>query len=61
MRQQLAYLLAIPHPDEDVRRRGRNLVALSLGLIGLDLMLIVLWVFQREYPSLVVAVGRGKR
>jgi rsbT co-antagonist protein RsbR len=28
-------------------------IALSLGLIGLGLLLIVLWVFQREYPSLV--------
>jgi hypothetical protein len=53
MRGQLAHLLAIPHPDEDNRRRGRNVVALSLGLIGLDLLLIVLWLFQREYPSLV--------
>src|SRR5215211_1149276 len=53
MRRQLANLLAIPHPDEDMRRRGRNVVALALSLIGLDVLLIVLWVFQREYPSLV--------
>jgi rsbT co-antagonist protein RsbR len=53
MRRQLTNLLAIPHPDEDIRRRGRNVVALALGLIGLGLLLIVLWVFQREYPSLV--------
>src|SRR6266545_7791594 len=50
---RLANLVMIPHPDEDIRRRGRNVVALSLGLIGLGLLLIVLWVFQREYPSLV--------
>jgi rsbT co-antagonist protein RsbR len=51
--RRLASLVAIPHPDEDIRRRGRNVVVLSLGLIGLDVLLIVLWVFQRENPSLV--------
>lgn len=53
MRRQIAALLTIAHADEDIRRRGRNVVALALGLIGLGLLLIVLWIFQREYPSLV--------
>ena len=53
MRRQLATFLTIAHPDEDMRRRGRNVVALAAGLIGLGLLLIVLWIFQREYPSLV--------
>jgi len=53
MRQLLVALLTIPHPDDDFRRRGRNVVALSLGLIVLGLLLMALWTAQGEYPSLV--------
>jgi anti-anti-sigma factor len=52
MRQQLATFLNPSHPDDDLRRRGRNVVALSLGLIVLALFLMVLWTVQGEYPSL---------
>ena len=56
MRRRLSSLLTIAHPDQDNRRRGRNVVALALGLIGLGVLLIAVWIFQREYPSLVAGV-----
>ncbi|HNP73785.1 MAG TPA: STAS domain-containing protein [Kouleothrix sp.] len=60
MRQHVDRLLAITHPDADLRRRGRNVVAIALGLLLLDLLLLGLWLLQRELPSLVagtVALG----
>lgn len=52
----LANVLAVSHPDEDLRRRGRNVIVVALGLSLLALILIVLWIFQGEYPSLVASV-----
>jgi rsbT co-antagonist protein RsbR len=56
MRPILANLLTVSHPDEDLRRRGRNVIMVALGLSILGLILMVLWIFQGEYPSLVVDV-----
>ena len=42
MRQFFTWLLAIDSPDEDVRRRGRNVVIMALGLITLCLLFVLL-------------------
>jgi rsbT co-antagonist protein RsbR len=40
MRRLITWLMTIGSPDEDVQRRGRMLVLLTLGLIALSLLLL---------------------
>jgi rsbT co-antagonist protein RsbR len=40
MRRLITWLMTISSPDEDVQRRGRMLVVLTLGLIALSLLLL---------------------
>ncbi len=40
MRQRLASWLTVDHPDEDIRRRGRNIIYLSLGTILMCLVVV---------------------
>jgi signal transduction histidine kinase/DNA-binding response OmpR family regulator len=48
MRPMFTWLLTIASPDEDVRRRGRNLVIMMLGLIIMVLTILLIFVF---YPN----------
>jgi rsbT co-antagonist protein RsbR len=45
MRQFFTKLLTIDNPNEDVRRRGRNIVILALGMITLCLLFMLLLLF----------------
>lgn len=56
MRQQLAWLLTIRHPDDDVRRRGANFVALALMLIIIAPIIGLAWLWLGHYPSVVACV-----
>src|SRR6185295_13541708 len=48
MRSLFSWLISIDSPDEELRRRGRNLVILALGLIALVLLFILLTAFQPD-------------
>ena len=55
MRQFFSWLLTIDSPDEDVRRRGRNLVILALGMITLCLLFALLLLFSPT-PAVIYAI-----
>ena len=46
MRQFLGWLLSIDSADEDVRRRGRNVVILALGLIIMATLSVPMVILQ---------------
>ena len=54
MRDFFSWLLTINNPDEDVRRRGRNLVILALGLICTALLFVPTFLI-RPTPNIVFA------
>jgi rsbT co-antagonist protein RsbR len=53
----LTQLLAVKHPDEDTRRRGRNVVILSLGLIALVVLAATVGLFQPGWEFTLVAAA----
>jgi rsbT co-antagonist protein RsbR len=55
VRGMLARLLAINHTDEDTRRRGRNAVILSLGLIALVVLVAIVGLFQPGWEFTLAA------
>ena len=55
VRDRLARLLTIQHPDEDTRRRGRNVVILSLGLIVLVVLAATIGLFQPGWEFTLAA------
>ncbi len=46
MRRMFTWLLTIASPDEDVRRRGRNLAIMTLGLIIMVLAILLILLFH---------------
>lgn len=57
MRQFFTWLLTINSPDEDVRRRGRNLVILAIGLICTALLFVPTLLLQPTKGVVFVEVG----
>ena len=57
MRQRLGWLLTIQHPDDDVRRRGANFVALALMLAVISSLLVVIWLVDGKLLSMIAASG----
>jgi rsbT co-antagonist protein RsbR len=55
MRQFFNWLLTINSPDEDVRRRGRNVTIITLGLIALCLLSALLLLFAPA-PAVTFAI-----
>jgi len=55
MRQFFTWLLTINRPDEDLRRRGRNVILLALGLIVMALLFGLL-LLVRPVPAGVFAL-----
>ncbi|MBS1966023.1 MAG: STAS domain-containing protein [Chloroflexi bacterium SZAS-1] len=55
MRQRLEWLLTIHHPDDDVRRRGANFVALALTMSVISSLLLVIWLSDGLIMSVVAA------
>jgi rsbT co-antagonist protein RsbR len=53
----LTRLLSISHADEDVRRRGRNVIILSLGLIALVVLVAVVGLFQPGWEFTLMAAA----
>jgi len=56
MRQLLARLFDIRHPAEDMRRRGWNIIVITLGLTGVALLTLPLAVMQSA-PLINMAVS----
>lgn len=57
MRQFFTWLLTINSPDEDLRRRGRNLVILALGLICTALLFVPVLLLQPTKGVVFVDIG----
>lgn len=59
MREFFSWLLTISNPNEDVRRRGRNVVILALGMITLCLLFALLLLFSATPAAIygLIAVG----
>src|SRR5215216_6465129 len=59
MRAFFNWLLTINHSNEDVRRRGRNVVILALGMITLCLLFTLLLLFSATpaWTYAIIAVG----
>jgi rsbT co-antagonist protein RsbR len=57
VRDTLARLLSIQHPDEDTRRRGRNVVILSLGMIVFVVLAATVGLFQPGWEFTLVAAA----
>lgn len=55
MRQFFSWLLTINSPEEDLRRRGRNLVILALGMITLCLLFTLLLLFSPT-PAVIYVI-----
>jgi rsbT co-antagonist protein RsbR len=53
----LAGLLTVSHADEDTRRRGRNVVILTLGLIALIVLATIVALFQPGWEFTLVAAA----
>src|SRR5436190_7586676 len=59
MRTFFSWLLTINSPSEDVRRRGRNVIILALGMITLCLLFTLLLLFSATpaWTYAIIAVG----
>lgn len=51
MRQMLARLLTIAHPDDEYQQRGRAVVVLSLGMIAMALLFVVVVLCFQPNPE----------
>jgi rsbT co-antagonist protein RsbR len=59
MRHVLTRLLTVNSSDEDIRRRGRMLVSITLAMIALALLAFFLILLSLSSPDLLVVVGIG--
>jgi rsbT co-antagonist protein RsbR len=59
MREFTTWLLTIDSPDEDVRRRGRNIVLMALGLITLCVLFTLLLLFSATPAQTYVTIVIG--
>jgi rsbT co-antagonist protein RsbR len=57
MRRLITWLMTIGSPDEDVQRRGRMLVVLTLGLIALSILLLPSTATAEDPLAAVILVG----
>lgn len=57
MRQQLGTWLTVSHPDEDIRRRGRNSIYLSLAVIVTCLLALPITIAPLRGDALPATVG----
>jgi rsbT co-antagonist protein RsbR len=57
MRHVLARLMIVDSSDEDVRRRGRMLVSITLAMIALALLAFFLILLSLSSPDLIVVIG----
>src|SRR5262245_2042205 len=57
VRGMLARLLAVRHADEDIRRRGRNVIILSLGMIVLVMLAATVGLFQPGWELTLAAAA----
>jgi rsbT co-antagonist protein RsbR len=57
MRRLITWLMTIGSPDEEVRRRGRMLIVLTLGLIALSLLLLPTTATAENPLSALIVVG----
>ncbi|HET9221872.1 MAG TPA: STAS domain-containing protein [Roseiflexaceae bacterium] len=57
MRRLSTWLMTIRSPDEDVQRRGRMLVVLTLGLIALSLLLLPATATAEEPLAALILIG----
>jgi rsbT co-antagonist protein RsbR len=55
MRQFFNWLLTIDNPNEDMQRRGRNVVILALGMITLCLLFVLLLLFSPT-PAVIYVI-----
>ena len=56
MRSWLDWLLTINSPDENIRRRGRNIIYIILGLLVLIAFIVMAWIILAPV-SIVFAVA----
>lgn len=57
MWRRLEWLLTVDHPDDDVRRRGANFVALALAMMLIALVLLIIWLLDRLSLSVLAAAS----
>src|SRR5262245_10158540 len=57
MRQSFTWLLTIDSVDDDIRRRGRNVVIMALGLIVVTLLFVPVILLQGLHISTAVTLA----
>lgn len=52
-------LLNVRHPDEEVRQRGRNIIIIALGLLGINLVVVISLLFNLSQFTRLFATSVG--
>jgi|GEM_PF-428360 rsbT co-antagonist protein RsbR len=50
-------LLNVRHPDEEVRQRGRNIIVIALGLLGINLVVVISLLFNLSQVTRLFATS----